>query len=196
MQSHRSELPAISTLRPTPAPPQGTVRALGLSDALRVELQACQRAGLLDELDALAEPTAEAYESARGSWAALATRQNGDLPRQAVVAESQLESKAYALRVHAAIRSQVPAGELDEPFAIVGPATTISTLVEGAARDAADRLGEMLRSPSRPDEDKRGALRQQGVVTLAWIETYVDCQAIEWYSFDPAWDHVPSPAGG
>jgi hypothetical protein len=194
MQSHPSDLSALSTLRPAPTPPPGTVRALGLSDALRVEFQPCQRSGLLDELDALREPLVEAFESARASWEAVSSPENGGSPRQARVAEEKFESKAYALRVHAAIRSQVPGAVNDEAFAIVGPASTISTLVEGAARHAADRLGEFLRAPRR-DEKTRRRLREHGVAALAWIETYIDCQAIEFYSFDAAWDHVPSPGG-
>jgi hypothetical protein len=45
MQPHRSDLPVPMTLRATPASRRGSLRALGLSDALSVELQASQAGG-------------------------------------------------------------------------------------------------------------------------------------------------------
>jgi hypothetical protein len=33
-------------------------------------------------------------------------------------------------------------------------------------------------------------LRELAVAALAWVETYLDCCAIEGYSFDAACDHV------
>jgi hypothetical protein len=193
--AYSSDSSAANTLRPAPPPRIASVQALGLSDALRVELQPSQRAGLVDELRRQQRPTAVAFESARDRWEALSSRKAGDALGQAAVAEAQLDSKAYALRVLAAIGSQVPVGASDEPFAIVGPATTVSSIIEGAARDAADRLGEFLRSPSRPNAETWGKLRELDVAAHAWVETYIACQAVEWYSFDSDCDHVPLPGG-
>jgi hypothetical protein len=158
-------------------------------------LQPCQRVGLIDELEELNGPMREAFDAARDRWKDLLSLKAGEPLHEATLAEATLESKAYALRVVAAIQSQVPAGVTEEPFEIVGPATMVSNLIEGAVRNAADRLGESLRSPSRPNAQTRGRLRELAVAVCAWVETYVDCQAVEWYSFDPNWDHVPSPGG-
>jgi hypothetical protein len=190
MQAHRSDLSAARRLRPTPPPGQGTVYGLGLTDALRVELQPCQLSELIDELDALREPLGEAFERARAEWGALTSRADGDPLGVAAAAEQRLEGAAYALRILTAIRSQVPAPGIDRPFAIVGPATTISTIITGAAQNAADRLGDSLRKRSKRDSGTRDRLRELAVAALAWVETYIDCEAIEWYRFDPDWDPV------
>jgi hypothetical protein len=192
MQPHRSELFPTARLRPNAAPEVASVQALGLSDVLRVELQPCQLAGLIDELDERRGPLHETFEHARDRWEVL-SRDNGVVsPRTASVAESQLEGVAYALRVLAAIRSQIPAPRPDEPFAIVGPAITVSEIIVAAARNAADELGELLRAPSSATAhaDTSKKLRELATTAQAWVETYADCHAVEWYRFDPEWDPV------
>ena len=146
MQSHRSGLFAMAPLRPSEAPEVASVQALGLSDVLRVELQPCQLAGLIDEVDERRGPLRETFEHAHDRWEAL-SRDNGPvLPSVAFDAEAQLSSAAYALRVLSAIRLQIPAHPTDHPVAIVGPATTVSEIITAAARNAVYELGELLRA--------------------------------------------------
>jgi hypothetical protein len=40
------------------------------------------------------------------------------------------------------------------------------------------------------DEEAHTRLRAAVPAAAAWIETYLDCQQVEWFSFDPAWDPV------
>jgi hypothetical protein len=69
MQSHRTAA-GIERRRPD-APAVTTVQGLGLCDVLSVELQPCQIAGAIDELDERRGPLEESYERARTQWSAL-----------------------------------------------------------------------------------------------------------------------------
>jgi hypothetical protein len=191
MQSHRIEPSGESPLLPAPTPRIGSVQALGLSDVLRAELQPCQLDGIVDELDELRGPLVESFEVARRGWEELAPR-NGRGPRgDASTAEAELESAAYRLRVHSAIRSALPSTTPTEPFAIVGPATMVSILIVGAARNVADTLAEFLRSSTGPNTAMHGKLRELAIAAHAWVETYIDCRSIEWYSFDRDFELPP-----
>jgi hypothetical protein len=192
MHSHRIELFPTAPLRPSEAPEVASVQALGLSDVLRVELQPCQLAGLIDEVDERRGPLRETFENARARWEAL-SRDNGIVsPSAASDAEAQLSSAAYALRVLAAIRSQIPIHRADQPFALVGPAITISEIITAAARNTVDELAELLRAETSrtPHAERYKKLRELTSAAQAWVETYVECHAVEWYRFDPEWDPV------
>jgi hypothetical protein len=34
------------------------------------------------------------------------------------------------------------------------------------------------------------ALRGATAAAAAWVETYIECEALEWFNFDPDWDPV------
>lgn len=192
MQSHRSGLFPTAPLRPSEAPEVASVQALGLSDVLRVELQPCQLAGLIDEVDERRGPLMR-RSSVRAIVGTLCQRDNRPvLASVAFDAEAQLSSAAYALRVLPAIRSQIPAHPTDHPLAIVGPATTVSEIITAAARNAVYELGELLRAgrSSSPQAQRYMKLRELTSAAQAWVETYIDCHAVEWYRFDPDWDPV------
>jgi acetyl-CoA carboxylase carboxyltransferase component len=93
--------------------------------------------------------------------------------------------------VLAAIRAELPSTTPDEPFAVVGPATMVSTLIAGAARDAADTLAESLRSSARPSPATHSTLRELAIAARAWVETYIDCRSLEWYCFDADFELPP-----
>lgn len=157
-----------------------------------MELQPCQLAGLIDEVDERRGPLRETFEHAHDHCEAL-SRDNGPaLPSAAFDAEAQLSSATYALRALSAIRSQIQAHPTDHPFAIVGPATTVSEIITAAARNAACELGELLRAEpsSSPQAERYTKLRELTSAAQAWVETYIDCHAVEWYRFDPDWDPV------
>jgi hypothetical protein len=190
MQSHRIELSLDSPVIPAPAPRIGSVQALGLSDVLRTELQPCQLAGLLDELDELRKPLLESFGAARRAYEELVSLYNGESLGTVNAAESNLESAAYSLRILAAMRSAIPSTTPRDPFALVGPATMVSSLIEGATRNVVDSTAELLRSSKLPNFETDRKLRELAIAAQAWIETYIDCRAIEMYSFDPDY-HAP-----
>jgi hypothetical protein len=192
MHSHRIELFPTAPLTPSEVPELASVQALGLSDVLRVKLQPCQLVGLIDEVDERRGPLGEAFEQARERWEALSCDDGTVSPGAPSVAEGRLWSAAYALRVLAAIRSQIPAEHDGQPFALVGPAITISEIITGAARNVVDELGELLlaQTSSTSHAETYNKLRELASAAHAWIETYIDCHAVEWYRFDPEWDPV------
>ena len=105
-------------------------------------------------------------------------------------ADEKLSAAAYALRLHAAMTSQIPQTPNDEPLAVVGPANTISKIIDGAARNAADEVAGLLRQLPTPPTALPAVLRDRAAVLAAWIDTYIDCHVVEWYRFDPNWDPV------
>lgn len=167
-----------------------SVQGLGLCDALRLELQPCQIAGAIDELEERRGPLNEAFEKARTRWDALAEKERGP---EAVALEEELSGSGYALRVLAALRGQLPTADHAAPVLIVGPAPTISEFVAAAARNAVDDLVELLRESPRTDERAQAALRTAASAVTAWVESYIDCEALGWFSFDSDWDPVLRP---
>ena len=69
-----------------------------------------------------------------------------------------------------------------------GPASALSDLIAVAARNAVDDLGEATRASPSTGEDARARLRAAVTAVVAWLDTYIECQALEWVSFDPPCD--------
>jgi hypothetical protein len=147
MQAQGSDLPATEILTPSPPPRIGSVQALGLSDVLRVELQPCQVAGFADELAELRGPLVEAYEAAYERWLTSSRFGGGREPGGAT---EKLSAAGYALRLHAAMTSPIPQMPTDEPLVVVGPATAMSEIIDGAARNAAAEVAGLLRQLPEP----------------------------------------------
>lgn len=88
------------------------------------------------------------------------------------------------------MRGQLPAATHDVPVTLVGPASTISGLVVATACNAVDDLAELIRESPRTDERAQGRLRHAAAAVAAWVQTYIECEALEWFNFDPDWDPV------
>jgi hypothetical protein len=191
MQAHRTSPPADRSLHAEPAPPAGSVQGLGLTDALRVELHRCQVEGLREELDELRGPLDETYEKAHSEWLALNRREVGAPPWQLARAQGELSDASQAVHVLAALRAQVPRTVSDQPLVIVGPTDMVSTIIEGAARNTVAKVAESLDEYAEIwRAEDRDELRRVVAVAHAWVDTYADCQAVEWFSFDRNTDHV------
>lgn len=190
MQTHRSGLPPTAILSPSPVPRVGSVQGLGLTDALRVELRMCQVSDFVEVVEELRGPLVEAYVHARRDWLSLSRGETVAPPEAVSAAEEELSIAAYKLRVNAAIRAQMPPTRADEPIMVVGPATTISAIIDGATRDVAEEVGEMLADAPRLGVDLETAMPQRAAALQAWVQTYVDCRAMGSYNFDPNWDPV------
>jgi hypothetical protein len=179
-----------ATLTPAPAPPLGTVHGLGLTDALRVELEPSQIPGLKAALGELRGPLIETYESARAEW--LAVSRGGECEHYRAIAEAEaaLAGAAYALRVLAAIRDQVPERGIAAAFVITGPSGMFAEVVRGATRNAVRELGTVLDALGARGEPGRHALPELADAVRAWVRTYADFDAVHWYRFDPNWDPI------
>lgn len=162
-----------------------SVQGLGLCDALRIHLLPCQIAGAIEELEARRGPLT--FEHARTRWDDLADRDGG--PAAASV-EEELSRSAYALRVLAKLRAQLPTAAHEAPVWIVGPGSTMTSLVATAVVSAVEDPAELVRVSPRTDLQAQSKLRDATTAVAAWVETYVECEALEWFNFDPDWDPV------
>jgi hypothetical protein len=151
----------------------GSVRGLGVCDALRLELEAVQLPGLVEQVDA--DIAALKDEIDRRSGATTP----GD-PRGA----EQVEAAEDELRLVELLRDQLPEAA-DGPFVVIGPAGPIGTMVGGAMRHAVERLSERVLATRRHDADARRQLERAAAAVSAWIRSYVDAQAVEDFAFEP-----------
>jgi hypothetical protein len=51
----------------------------------------------------------------------------------------------------------------------------------------------LLREPPRNDERAQAALRNAASAVTTWVEGYIDCEALECFSFDGDWDPAVRP---
>ena len=193
MQSHRIAGEADGSARqPVQRSSIARVQGLGVSDALRVELEPCQVPWLVDEIDALRDVVEDALTHQRARWEAVPKPVRRARLPEAVEVEDELDRLRYEARVLQMIRDQVAGRPDDEaPVVVCGPARIMAELVRGTARHVAATLGELLQTEPKSDADARAELVRAAAVAGLWTETYVACQAVEWFSFDPAAD----PAG-
>ena len=152
------------------------VRGLGVCDVLRVELAAAQVPGLIAELEELRGPLEEERLRALGA-----------LERSAAaspVAERDVDDVEHRLACLRAMRAQLPRPDTAAPAVLVGPADLVLETARGAARNAADELAEALRR-SAHDPD---AVRERAAIVQAWVDTWMDCRAVESFAFEPEMD--------
>ncbi|MDA0159792.1 hypothetical protein OM076_05930 [Solirubrobacter ginsenosidimutans] len=144
----------------------GGVRGLGVCDVLRVELDAVQRPGLLEQLTV----RTAALERAGSDPADDAARVREEL------------------RVLARVRAGLPSSAT-EPFTLTGPAGLVLELVGGcltsAVAAAHARLGE-----GEPGVPWVAACERELEAAAAWITTSLECQAVEAFCFEPGADPV------
>ena len=140
------------------------VRGLGVCDVLRVELAAVQVPGLIAELEELRGPLEE--------------------QRLRAVAEDDVDEVEHRLACVRGMRAQLPRSDEAAPVVLVGPADLVLETARGAARNAADELAEALRRSADDPE----AVRERAAVALAWVDTWMDCRAVESFSFEPEAD--------
>ena len=71
---------------------------------------------------------------------------------------------------------------------MVGTASMLSRFVAGAARSAVNDLAELALTPVRSGGEAEAKLRAALAAATAWLETYMECEALEWYTFEPPYD--------
>jgi hypothetical protein len=86
------------------------------------------------------------------------------------------------------LRAQLPTVDQDEPVVVVGPASMVSHFIGAAARNAVDDLAELVRAPVKDDGQAEARLRAALAAVTAWLDTYMECEALEWFTFDPPFD--------
>jgi hypothetical protein len=148
-----------------------TVQGLGACDFLRVELQPVQVPWLIDELEHTRIPIEEELEMFREQFA----REGENSARV------KLEECEDELRVICTLREQLDVG--GERVAFFGPAATVGELVLGTTRHVVDTLSDLVESSPVNDPEHVHALRETSVAARAWVESFVDCLAVEKFSF-------------
>jgi hypothetical protein len=159
---------ASAPINASPPPPLGTVQGFGVTDALRIELHACQMPTMLAEIAELRDAFAQPVTA-------------GSSP----IDEAEDETRRYEVRVLDALRSQVAdsLASTGKPV-LCGPTALVLDLVAGAAHDAVMLLAAEL--DAKPfDVTSRERLRHAAATATAWITTYVDSRAVQWFTFDP-----------
>ena len=152
----------------------GSVRGLGVCDALRVELLAEQLPGLVEQIETHSAALRDEIERRR---AAVMPRD----PR----GTARLDEAENELRLIELLRGELPtAREKSQPFVVIGPAGPIGAMVRGAMRHAVEALSELVLATSRQDAGGRDRLTHAAAAAAAWIRTYVEAQAVEDFSFD------------
>ncbi len=140
MQSERSAEPSALS---------GSVRGLGVCDALRLELAAVQLPQLAEHVRVLGTSLEDEYE----------------------------------LRLVERLHAQLPEGEPGR-FVFVGPTGMIGTIVRGSMRHAVEALADLVLAEPSHDDVARIRLSEAATAAAAWIQTYIDVQAVEEFSFD------------
>jgi hypothetical protein len=127
-------------------------------------------------------PLSEIFERARTLWDAIADSERTGARTHPI--EQELLKSAYAVRLLTMLRGQLTAVDHSEAVTLVGPASTVSGVIAAAARNAVDDLGELIRESPKTGEEAQARLRMAVAAVAAWVETYVDCEALEWFTFD------------
>lgn len=169
MQTHRTDGDELPPRAAKPAPPIGHVHGLGESHALRVDLQPVQLPWLADEVDTLRRCIIGELARDGGRYNDLPA-ESQERPRSDT--DTELQRRAYQLRVLGMIREQLPVSSsvvaacvaspwdqssdlalelarITAPVTVVGPARGMLVLIRGAARNVADALAEALEGPER-----------------------------------------------
>src|SRR5688572_5440631 len=104
----------------------GTVRGVGLSDALILELEAVQVPWLVDELDEMRPPLEEEWQRATDAFAASTDERDRE----------ELEEREYELTLLRMMHDGLPASHHDTPVTFAGPSGLVSDAVRGAMQNA------------------------------------------------------------
>jgi hypothetical protein len=150
----------------------GSVRGLGVCDAMRVELAAEQLPGLAKQLEAHSVALQDEIER----------RTVALIPRD-LRGAAQLDEAENELRLIELLRGELP-GETSQPFVVIGPAGPIGVMGRGAMSHAVEALSELVLATGRHDAGGRDRLTGAAAAAIAWVRTYVDAQAVEDFSFD------------
>jgi hypothetical protein len=159
--------------------PSGSVSGLGVCDVWRLELSAVQWPWLADELDELRGPLEEELQRARVAHDVDPDDNTAD----------ELSAREYELRLLRAMRAQLPACDYRGAVMFVGPAQLVRGLVAGSLCNAVGALSELAGAPRRlSDRKARGRLAATADAARSWAQTFVDCQELEDFSFEPPGD--------
>ena len=162
-------------------PPTSSVRGLGVCDVLEIEIAPVQLPWLIDELDEIRGPLEEELVRERATWAL-----SGGQDTEAV------DAAEYELVLLRAMRARLPATPIAEPVTFAGPSGMVMSVVRGTVGNVTAALGELAASLEARDAQGRAVLRSTAAAAAAWVETFVDCETVVGFNFDPDADPMRS----
>lgn len=157
-------------------PPSGGVSGLGVCDALRLELEPVQVPWLIDELDVLRAALEEAAHLALG-----------DAQSGADQADDALCEREYELELLRRMRAGLLEAVGSEPTVFVAPSVMADRVVRASMRSVAAALSELADGHVHGERD-HGRLERTAEAASAWVQTFLDCQAVTSFNFDPSAD--------
>jgi hypothetical protein len=183
MQSHRTA--GSEPVKSSQAGPwTGRVLGLGVTDLLRVELERAQIPSLFEQL-AVKRAVCEAVVAREEAhWEAIPEFQRESRPSRVIEAARDLDASRFDLQALDVIRTQVRDGERQPVTTIVGPSRIVAELVRETTRRVAETLNELLEQGPRGDAEAGARLVRVAAAAKAWVETYVECEAVVWSKFE------------
>ena len=91
-----------------------------------------------------------------------------------------------------AMRARLPAAPIAEPVTFAGPSGMVMSVVRGTVGNVTAALSELAASRESRDAQGRAVLRSTAAAAAAWVETFVDCEAVVGFNFDPDADPMRS----
>jgi hypothetical protein len=150
-------------------PPAGSVRGLGVCDALELELLPVQVPWLIDQLEELRGPLEEQLQ-----------REVATEPAD----EGRVEAIEYGLRLLRLIRESLPSSGSTDAVRFVGPSGMVERVARGTLVDAASTVSELAAA----DPLDLIALRDALAAAAAWATSLLACTQVTGYGFDPEAD--------
>jgi hypothetical protein len=155
------------------------VRGLGVSDALQVELEDVQLSWLIDELEEMRGPLEESLQLARARCI--------DDPADGAAAE-ELEATEHQLRLLRMVRAQLPPSGHGGRVSFVGPTELVLDVVRETTRNVVAALSELVHGQDVGHGDWHTRVSQASGAAAAWVQTFLDCETVELFAFDPSAD--------
>jgi hypothetical protein len=152
----------------------GTVRGLGVTDALELDLDAIQVPWLIDELDEVRIGFEQEVHAAVDA--------SSDGPDAG--ASEALERARDQERTLRIMRAQLPANDHHGSVTFVGPTALVLDLVGGTMRNVVAALSELVHGRSTGDPEWHTRIRNTAAAASAWIRTFLDCEAVQLFDFD------------
>jgi hypothetical protein len=153
----------------------GSVRGLGVSDALRLELVPLQHARLAEQLEALGAAVESKF---------AAQQDAADSRREEAV--DVVAALRYERHLAQLMRAGLDASDARAPFAFVGPTGMVLELVGACLAGVVAELGQRLAGEAA--DGSQAALDRAMEATAAWLRTFAECRAVERFRFDPEAD--------
>jgi hypothetical protein len=151
----------------------GTVRGLGVTDALLLELEAVQLPWLIDEVDELCSVYEDELRHAADPC-----------PNQAKSVDTEaLDLARHRLHTLRMMRAQLPARDHRGRMTFVGPTPLVLDIVSGTMRNVVAALSELTHGRSTSEPEWRLHVHDTSAAASAWVRTFLDCRAVEFFTF-------------